>query len=238
MAAVSTRKASSRINQEMKAKPALFSTIWNRSSLVGGGLLLLLFLGLDVVNQGGISCFFQKHYSLKLVGHIRGADQPCGLFKVGGVAYLQGSGIEVLDSDHNRFLLFDLKGQFLQVLPNSAPIVPAAVTDAVSGLTYTADWNGYRVVVTDKSGKIQRNIYVRDRPLAVALDGKGTLFVSFGNHFFLQAYSLKGWFRGDGKVENPDPDTTYLDVTSLSGTDRGLLLAADPYSVWIYQLPQ
>jgi hypothetical protein len=110
--------------------------------------------------------------------------------------------------------------------------------DSQSGLCYIADYENSRIVVTDTVGKVIRVFYVRDKPMAVALDGKGTLFVGFGNHYFLQAYSLSGWCKGDGKVQNPDPDDTYLDVISLSGTDQGLLLAADPYSVWIYQLSQ
>ena len=216
----------------------LVSREWVRSSVVGIALLFLLFLGLDSVNQGGISCFFPKHYSLKLMGHIRGEDEPCGAFKVAGITYIKGMGIVVSDQEHNRFLLFDLKGQFLQVLSVPPPFQSTMVTDPQSGRTYSTDFEKSRILVTDRTGKIQRSIYVRDKPVAVALDGDRTLFVGFGNHYFLQAYTLEGRLKGDARVVNPDPDYSYLDVISLSGTEQGVLVAADPYSVWIYQLPQ
>jgi hypothetical protein len=238
MAPSSKYPISSKSKHVFEHSAVLSSSDWLRPSITGIVLLILLCLGLDAINQGGISCFFSRHYSLKLVGHIRGTDQPCGDFKVGGVSYVKGGQIAVSDTDHNRQLLFDLKGQFLQVLATPTPIQSTMVTDPGSGLTYTTDWNKNRIVVTDDSGKVHRNIYVRDHPVAVAADPGGTLFVGFGNHYFLQAYSLAGRLKGDCFVENPDPNSSYLDVISLSGTDQGLLLAADPYSVWIYQLPK
>jgi DNA-binding beta-propeller fold protein YncE len=309
--------------------PASSQSEWVRPSVIGVIILLLVFLVLNAMNQGGISCFFPKHYSLKLAGHIRGEELPCGGFKVGGISYVKGGKIAVSDTDHHRLLLFDLKGQFLQALTPQAPGTftgPGAVSgddkgnvwvldsgicgfapdgtflrvdnsqtgslnsaqglaclgsdfmvantlghsmdyvgsdgkilktwggqgrgrnqlnspmcvsvDPQTGLCYTADGENSRIVVTDTAGKVVRLIYVKDKPRAVALDGKGTLFVGFGNHYFLQAYSLSGWCKGDGKVQNPDPDDSYLDVISLSGTDQGFLLTADPTSVWIYQLSQ
>lgn len=310
-------------------EPSVAPAGWLRPTILGIVLLLLLSLGLNVQNQGGISCFFPKHYILKLVGHIRGEDLPCGGFKVGGMSYVKGGKIAVSDTDHHRLLLFDLKGQFLQALVPQSPGTfsgPGAVSgddkgnvwvldsgvcgfapdgtflhvdnsqtgsfngaqglaclgpdflvantngqtldyvgsdgkllnrwggqgrgrgqlgypssvaaDPRSGLNYIADRENCRIVVADGTGNVHRIFYVRDKPVAVGLDGKGTLFVGFGNHYFLQAYSLTGWLKGDGRVENPDPDYSYLDVISLSGTDQGLLLAADTYSVWIYQIPQ
>lgn len=237
MALASKSRNSPKIKPVLKSAKISPLSEWLRPTVTGIVLLLLVGLGLDALNQGGISCFFPKRYSLKLVGHIRGAEQSCGAFKVGGIAYLKGQGIAVFDSDQNRYLLFDMKGQFLQILSTPVSVQSKTATDSDSGLTYTADWDRHRVVVTDQKGKIQKNIYVRDHPTAVALDGKGHLFVGFGNHYFLQAYSFSGRLKGDGLVENAGPDATYLDVISLSGTDQGLLLAADPYSVWIYQLP-
>jgi hypothetical protein len=238
MAPSSKTRVSSGAQPVLKASILSIPPEWVRPCVIGSAILLFFFLVLDEINQGGISCFFPKHYSLKLTGRIRGAEQPCGDFKVGGVSYLKGGQIEVMDTDHNRLLIFDMKGQFLSAQPPSAPIQNTAVTDPLSGLIYTTDFDKSRIVVTDSTGKVKRSIYVRDKPVAVGLDGKGTLFVGFGNHYFLQAYSLSGHLKGDGRVENPDPDETYLDVVSLSGTDQGLLLAADPRSVWIYQLPQ
>jgi hypothetical protein len=238
MARASKSTALSQSKPVLNPIPKPSSSEWLRPSIIGMVLLLLMGLGLDILNQGGISCFSHKYYPLKLIEHIRGVDQACGAFKAGGVSFVQGGQIEVSDTDHNRTLLFDMKGQFLQALPNVVPMDPKTVTDVQSGLTYTAEWDRFLIQVTDKNGKVQRNIYVKDHPIAVALDGKGTLFVSFANHYFLQVFSVTGQFKGDGQVINPDQDQTYLDVKSLSVTDQGLLLAADSYSVWIYQIPQ
>ncbi len=231
-------RGSSQPKPVLKSVQASSSNEWFRPTLIGIVLVLFVGLSLDQVNQGGISCFFSKHYTLQLVGHIRGEDQPCGSFKAGGVSFIQGGQFAVSDTDHNRTLIFDIKGQFLQSLPALSQIESKFAVDPETGLTYTAEWEHYRIVVTGKNGKVQKNIYVRDHPVALALDRKGTLLVGFGNHYFLQAYSLTGQLKGDGQVVNPDPDLTYLDVISLSVADQGYLLAADPYSVWIYKLPE
>src|SRR5208283_4035738 len=106
MAPTSKRWKSSPAQLPVKTKlptPSLTSQ-WIRPSVIGVIILLLVCLSFDAMNQGGISCFFPKHYSLQLVGRIRGENLSCGGFKVGGMGYVKGGKIAVSDTDHHRLL--------------------------------------------------------------------------------------------------------------------------------------
>jgi hypothetical protein len=228
--------SSAKLNHESSSAFA-----WGRPGSWALILVLLLAgsMAWDRFNGGGVGCWPSKKIMVRLVGHFSGDNQKCGPFISTGVCYVKGGQIAVFDNSALRVLLFDLQGHFLNALsPKDYPNCQnQRILDPQNKRSYIADTEFSRIKVMDENGNLSKFIALKDRPWALTLDAAGRLFVGYGNYDFIQVFSAaNGNFLGDLKVENPDPDSTYLDARALCVTEDGLLVAADRHSVWIYQL--
>jgi hypothetical protein len=103
---------------------------------------------------------------------------------------------------------------------------------------YNREPSKNRIQVADSTGLVLRHLDLKDQPAGLALDRKERLFVAYGNHYFIQVFSVPSCrFLGELTLENIPADRSYLNASYLSVTDNGMLVAADKYSVWVYQLP-
>jgi len=116
---------------------------------------------------------------------------------------------------------------------------PLAVVVDSQNRIFIADSGNQRIKICDPQGKVLNRIKLKDQPVGMAIDPVGRLFVCFNNDKFIQAYSaVDGKYLGDLKVDNPDSDMSYRNVTALCVTADGKLVAAEQNAISVYELPQ
>jgi hypothetical protein len=219
---------------------AFFSWPTFKPWLAGSCLLLVLSFAWDHFNGGGVSCWPTKKIVLHQISHFSGLNEKCGGFVVGGVCCESGGKIIVSDIGKNRYLAFDLKGNFLNEASakDCSQFSSEQVIDPQSDLHFIADRDYRRIKITDASGKQLEMIPLRDRPIAIALDHQRRIFISFDDFNSIQVFSCPACkFLGDIVIDNEDADYTYMDTTHFCTTEDGLLVAADRFSVRVFQLP-
>lgn len=155
-----------------------------------------------------------------------------------GIAVASNGNIYVMDKAQNKIVIFNSKGEVINEIPEMMPLVATVFKDRLYVATYG------HVIIYDLDGKLilrwgrrGRDPGQFDFPGGIAVDSKGTIYVSDSNNMRIQALDKNGkvlWVAGKPPKSMADPERLFGLPVGLAMDKEGRLYVIDAFNGTIH----